>query len=424
MNVLVWIRRDLRVEDHPALALAAMMGAVLPLFVVEPAVWAAPDRSARQWGFVAECLAELREGLGALGAPLVVRVGAAETVLERLCKTHGITRIVSISETVGAAEAARDARVAAWARTAGVEWVQVGAGPGQVTGLTPVAAVEPGLIPTARALRLAEDRAAHRQLGGRARGEAVLASFLSARGRAYRAERDLAGAGERAGSRLSPYLAWGVLSAGEVAAAVAARRAERPGWGRSLSAFGAALALREGAAGALPGHSVSEPERLAAWAAGQTGVPFVDAAMRYLAATGWLNARMRAMVAGFALHHLGLGARSVGEVLARLSVDYAPEIHWRALGEVAAARAVDPLRLAATLDAGNGFTRAWLPELARVPEPLVQTPWRWSGANGLLGRRYPEALVDPIAALKGLRVTTDRKARRGIVVAGQMSLML
>ncbi|MDE3029702.1 MAG: deoxyribodipyrimidine photo-lyase, partial [Paracoccaceae bacterium] len=85
MNVLVWIRRDLRVQDHPALALAATMGAVLPLFVAEPAVWAAPDRSARQWGFVTECLAELREGLGALGAPLVVRVGPAEIVLERLC---------------------------------------------------------------------------------------------------------------------------------------------------------------------------------------------------------------------------------------------------------------------------------------------------------------------------------------------------
>ncbi|MDE3028849.1 MAG: deoxyribodipyrimidine photolyase, partial [Paracoccaceae bacterium] len=196
------------------------------------------------------------------------------------------------------------------------------------------------------------------------------------------------------------------------------------GWGKSLSAFGAALALREGAVGAVTGYGVSEQERLAAWAAGETGVPFVDAAMRYLAATGWLNARMRAMVAGFALPHLGLGAHSVGEVMARLSVDYAPDIHWRALGEVAEARAVDPLRLAATLDAGNGFTRAWLPELARVPEPLVQTPWRWSGAKELLGRRYPEALVDPTAALKVLRATTDRKARRGIVVAGQMSLML
>ncbi len=426
MSVLVWIRRDLRVQDHPALALAATMGAVLPLFVVEPAAWAAPDRSARQWEFVAESLAELRETLGTLGAPLVVRVGAAEIVLERLCKTQGITQIVSILETGGVAEAARDARVAAWARAAGIEWTQVAAGAAAVAALVPVAGVEPGLIPTARALRLAEDRAAHRQMGGRARGEAVLASFLTTRGRAYRAERDLTGAGERAGSRLSPYLAWGVLGAGEVAAAAAVRRAERPGpgWGKSLSAFSAALALREAKAGEVPGHGVSEPERLAAWAAGETGVPFVDAAMRYLAATGWLNARMRAMVAGFALHHLGLGTGAVGEALARLSVDYAPEIHWRALGEVAEARAVDPLRLATMLDADNGFTRAWLPELARVPETLVQTPWRWSGAKGLLGRRYPEALVDPIAALKARRVGTERKGRRGIVVAGQMSLML
>ena len=75
MNVLVWFKRDLRVRDHPALTVAAAMGPILPVFIVEPALWATPDTSARQWGFLAESLAGLRDELAKMGAPLVVRVG-------------------------------------------------------------------------------------------------------------------------------------------------------------------------------------------------------------------------------------------------------------------------------------------------------------------------------------------------------------
>jgi deoxyribodipyrimidine photo-lyase len=65
MNVLVWFKRDLRVCDHPALILAASCGQVLPVHVVEPELWSEPDASARQWEFVAESLADLRESLAA-----------------------------------------------------------------------------------------------------------------------------------------------------------------------------------------------------------------------------------------------------------------------------------------------------------------------------------------------------------------------
>ena len=71
MNVLVWFKRELRIQDHPALVLAARTGAVLPVFVVEPELWAQPETSARQWAFVEESLADLREDLSGIGAPLV-----------------------------------------------------------------------------------------------------------------------------------------------------------------------------------------------------------------------------------------------------------------------------------------------------------------------------------------------------------------
>ena len=79
---IVWFKRDLRVDDHRALAEAAASGPVLPLFVVEPELWRQPDMSARQWAFVCECLRELQAALAALGQPLVIRVGRVTEVLE------------------------------------------------------------------------------------------------------------------------------------------------------------------------------------------------------------------------------------------------------------------------------------------------------------------------------------------------------
>jgi deoxyribodipyrimidine photo-lyase len=125
MNVLVWFKRDLRVADHPALALAAGMGAVLPVYIVEPDYWALPDTSARQWAFTEDCLTDLRVALAGLGAPLVVRVGDAVEMLGKLCRAHRISRIISHEETGNLWTFARDRRVQAWARQAGIDWVEL-----------------------------------------------------------------------------------------------------------------------------------------------------------------------------------------------------------------------------------------------------------------------------------------------------------
>ncbi|MDR5654036.1 FAD-binding domain-containing protein [Ruixingdingia sedimenti] len=426
MNVLVWFRRDLRVADHPALALAAGLGAVLPLYIVDPADWAAAEASARQWAFVAESLADLQGALAGLGAPLVVRVGPPAEVLARLCRAHRITRIVCHAGP-------GDAGLAAWARAQGIGWEALpppapGAAPLLPPGaLTPVTGVAPGLIPVARALRLADDRCAHRQAGGRAQGLALLDSFLAARGEGY----GLPAApmvAERASSRLSPHLTHGTLSPAEVAAAVAVRVAERPGgrWPVALRAFRARLDQRTQAPAMMP-EGPATPH-LAAFAAGETGLPFVDACLRYLRATGWLDDRLRAMLAGVACRHLGIGAGPAGTVLARAFTDYDPAIHWPQMQRIAAgqgARAGHPVRLGQTCDPEGAFLRRWLPELDAVPDAFLHTPWRWRGAPGVLGRRYPEPLVDPAVPLPRPPAAAPRRAPRPRPVpAGQLCLDL
>lgn len=450
MNVLVWFKRDLRLQDHPALCLAAGTGPVLPVFVVEPEVWSQPDASARQWEFVAESLADLRAALAALGLPLVVRIGGAVEVLDRLCRQHRIGRIVSHEETGNLVTHARDRRVAAWAKARGIAWIElpqsgvvrrlasrdgwagrrdafVAAPRLPLPPLSAVAGVEPGPIPSARSLRLAADPCPHRQRGGRTRGLDLLDGFLAHRAETYRSAMSSPLTGERACSRLSPHLAWGTLSVREVAQAAAARQAERPGgrWGGALASFRSRLAWRDHFMQKLEDQpsietsdlhplAITRPRdsdaaRLAAWTTGETGLPFLDACLRYLAATGWLNFRMRAMVTSVPSYHLWLDWRVTGRHLARRFTDYEPGIHWPQVQMQSGTtginipRIYNPVKQGQDQDPTGAFTRAWVPELAEVPDPWLQTPWAWPDARHLIGRRYPEPLVDVATAAREAR---------------------
>lgn len=453
-DVLVWFKRDLRVADNPALAEAAARGGrVLPLFIAEPGLWAQPDASARQWRFVAESLAALRDDLASLGAPLIVRRGEAVAVLAELCAAHGIAEIVSTEETGNLWTYARDRAVGDWARAAGIHWTEVpqwgvvrrlkgrdgwaarrerAMRTAQVpapAGLRATGAA-PGAIPDARDLALAFDPCPGRQKGGRAAGEALLASFLAERGQEYRRAMSSPVTGEMACSRLSPYLAWGVLSPRAVAQAASARKAQaagtREGWRGSMRSFEARLAWRdhfmqkledqpeietaclhrayEGLRPATP-----DAARLAAWEAGETGIPFADACMRYLAHGGWLNFRMRAMLVSVASYHLWLDWRATGPHLARLFTDYEPGIHWPQMQMQSGTtgmntvRLYNPVKQGQEQDPDGRFTRAWLPELAEVPDRHLQAPWLWEGAGRLLGRRYPAPVVDLARAARAAR---------------------
>ncbi len=451
MNVLVWFKRDLRAHDHPALTLAAGLGPVLPIYIVEPELWSLPDASARQWAFVAESLADLRITLAALGAPLVVRSGDAVEVLDRLCHRYQITRILSHEETGNLASYARDRKVAAWARGIGIEWTELPQsgvvrrlasrdswaarrdafmdGPVLLPpALHAVAGVEPGPIPTARALKLADDACPHRQLGGRTHGLDLVDSFLTRRGEPYRKAMSSPLTAERACSRLSSHFAWGTLSVREVVQATTARQASHPGgrWGGALASFQSRLAWRDHfmqkledqpsieirdlhplAAGTRPRET--DAARLCAWANGETGLPFLDACMRYLRATGWLNFRMRAMVTSFASYHLWLDWQATGHHLARMFTDYEPGIHWPQVQMQSGTtginipRIYNPVKQGFDQDPTGAFTRAWVPELALVPDAFLHEPWKWPDARRLLGHRYPEPIVDIASAARAAR---------------------
>ena len=460
--VICWFKRDLRCHDHEALARAAGLGPVLPLYIIEPELWAQPDASARHYGFLRACLEDLRHDLARHGLALVIRQGAAVAVLERLRAAHGVTRMISHEETGNGWSFARDRAVAGWARASGVAWQELPqAGVvRRLPGRDGWAARRDARM-TAPQVRLAGVRGAvgvasdpvpdslsgpcdpcpAAQPGGRRAGLALLDSFLGSRGQAYRAAMSRPDAGARACSRLSPHLAFGTLSSREVEQAAARSAAQiaghvggqdggqvgrQPGWAGSMKSFRARLAWRdhfmqkledtpalehrclhpayEGLRSALP-----DATRLAAWSAGETGLPFVDACMRSLRATGWLNFRARAMLVAVASYHLWLDWRATGSVLARLFTDYEPGIHWSQMQMQSGTtgmntiRIYNPVKQGRDNDPTGAFTRRWLPELAAVPDDWLQEPWRWPGAGAVLGRAYPAPVVDPARAARRAR---------------------
>ncbi|WP_417688687.1 FAD-binding domain-containing protein [Roseibium sp.] len=455
---VVWFKRDLRSYDHEALFRAAEHGPVLPLFIVEPELWQQPDMSARQYAFVLESIEELRHALARRGQPLVIRTGGVTEILATLHNSYGIAALWAHEETGNAWTFERDIAVAAWCKQNGVpfhEFRQTGVirrlrdrngwarrWDEQMAGslfpepvLAPVGDIDPGCIPSERDIGLKPDPCPGRQPGGRRAGLACLESFLTKRGLTYRRAMSSPLEGFDACSRISPHLAWGTLSMKEVAQRTwNAQRdlksglgpAGGRGWSGALSSFSGRLhwhchfmqkledqpdlefkALHQETEDLRPREI--DPARFAAWANGETGLPFVDACMRALHATGWMNFRMRAMLMAVSSYQLWLDWRRPGQHLARLFTDYEPGIHWPQVQMQSGTTGINTIRIYNPVKQGKDqdpegkFIRRWLPELRDLPDYALHEPWTSEQAAGVLGKSYPFPIVDHLSAAREAR---------------------
>lgn len=458
---IVWFKRDLRAPDNAALAAACATGEpVLPLYIIEPELWRLPEMAGRHFAFLMECLSDLDAALSRRGARLIVKTGEAADVFARLHAEYGVRAIHAHEETGLLWTFARDRAVRRWAKACGIPFIEhrqhgVWRALGDRNGWaarwehmmrTPVAPA-PGQIrfadicqddrPDAAALGLAADPCAGRQNGGRQEAIGLLTGFLAERGRPYRRAMSSPEAGAAACSRLSAHLALGCLSIRETYQAALRAEAEKKAAGdivsaRSIASFSSRLHWRCHFIQKLeddPGIERSElhphyrglrpigPDHesvVEAWASGQTGFPFIDACMRSLQHTGWLNFRMRAMVMAFSSYHLWQDWRLPAQRLARLFTDFEPGIHYpqsqmqSGVTGVNTARIYNPVKQSIDQDPEGSFIRRWLPELAALPNDFIHEPWRapadfLRNRGVMLGDTYPHRLVDHVSAARSAR---------------------
>ena len=426
---VVWFKRDLRVVDHPALQEAAARGPVLPIYVFEEELWQQPDMSSRHFEFLLECIKSLRHALNAIRLPLLIRTGDMLSVLEEIQKEYaGKFTLWSHQETWNDWTYQRDIRIRQWCKNNEIPWEER-AQHGVIRALksrdgwagrwerymtasiaslpSPLAAkpFDRSMLPTRTQLGIASDSCMNAQRGGREEGLKVLSSFLKERGIGYNRGISSPLTAFSASSRISAYLAFGALSVREVFQATEKTRDQHLGyafsnrkkWLQSLNAFSSRLRwhchfiqkledqpsieyknLHAGYDGLR--EALFDEKFYMAWCEGRTGYPMIDACMRALVSTGWINFRMRAMLMSFCVYHLWLHWRKPSLHLARLFVDYEPGIHYcqaqmqSGTTGINTIRIYNPIKQGIDHDTDAHFIKQWVPELRDVPSIHIHNP--------------------------------------------------
>jgi deoxyribodipyrimidine photo-lyase len=457
MNIW-WIRRDLRLSDNQALSAARAAGEpIVPVFVLDPRLLAAPVTGEKRRSFLFGGLAALDADLRARGGRLILRRGDPAAELARLARETAATAVYA-EENVSPYARRRDAEVAAAVplhlqpglTIQPADLVRKADG-GVYTVFTPyrrawralplpgrgdLLAAPAKLAPPPEGLAslpLAEaappmpapigfppgEAEARRRLNaflGATEEDAPIARYADGRDRV-----DLDGT-----SLLSPYLRFGMISARECA--VAALEAAAAGGAGQTGAetwlneliwreFYTAILLHfpnvlqeafRPELRAIPW--INDAAHFAAWCAGRTGYPVVDAAMRQLNETGWMHNRARMIVASFLVKDLLIDWRWGERYFMQSLLDGDPAANnggwqWTAgVGTDAAPyfRVFNPTLQAAKFDPHAAYVRRWVPEVARLPDKLIHAPWLAPAdaqrqAGCIIGRDYPAPIVDHAA---------------------------
>ena len=442
---IVWLKRDVRSQDHLPLYEAEKSGLpYLIIFLFEPSIISYPDTSIRHLQFQYHSILALNKKLSAFQHKVDIIHAEALVAIKHISNLYDIRTIFSYQESGIQHTYNRDLEVNTFCKENQIQWREFQRD-GIIRGIKNregwdqkwYATMHSALIRNSYSIQKdinfenpfplrhelksqLENYPKEFQPAGEDYAFQYLTSFVQGRGKNYSRHISKPMESRTSCIRISPYLSWGNLSIKQAYQFVSAYAKEK--------SYAAALKnsmtrlkwhchfiqkfeqeCRYERFCINSGYELLEHPRnevyLQAWKEGKTGFPLIDACMRCLIATGWINFRMRAMLVSFVCHHLYQDWRDATYHLAQLFLDYEPGIHYPQFQMQAGTtginivRMYNPVKQSQEHDPFGYFIKKWVPELSPVPSEYIHEPHLLSLDDqqkyGIsLGQNYPFPIVN------------------------------